>query len=106
MHFAKEFDDPDDPVRIAENMKLVKDQDKYVEYIRHVESKYDSLLPYLTAISAGLINASSCFYFCSDAKRLKLRSEIEEMNALAAAGQQTNSRYIDLTYIDAENEEE
>lgn len=78
MHFAKEFDDPDDPVRIAENMKLVKDQDKYVEYIRHVEN----------------------------AKRLKLRSEIEEMNALAAAGQQTNSRYIDLTYIDAENEEE
>ena len=28
------------------------------------------------------------------------------MNALANAGQQTNTRYVDLTYIVAENEEE
>ena len=57
LHFAKEFDDPEDPVRIAENMKLVKDQDKYVEYIRHVESKCDSLfLPFGDMFPRALFN--------------------------------------------------
>ena len=41
-----------------------------------------------------------------DSKQLRLKSQIEEMNALANAGQMTNQRYIDLTYIVAENEDE
>ena len=44
--------------------------------------------------------------FCADSKQLKLQSQIEEMNALQNAGQMTNQRYIDLTYIVAEHEEE
>jgi len=39
IHFAKEHDDPEDAVRLVNNLKLVNDHDKFVEYIRHVESK-------------------------------------------------------------------
>jgi hypothetical protein len=42
----------------------------------------------------------------TDAKRLKLDSQIDEMHALANAGQMTNHRYIELTYVVAETEEE
>ena len=39
MHFAKEHEDPDDALKLVNNMKLVNEHDKFVEYIRHVESK-------------------------------------------------------------------
>ena len=44
--------------------------------------------------------------FAADSKRLKLEGQIEEMHALANAGQMTNHRYVELTYIVAEQEEE
>lgn len=103
LHFAEDFEDPEDPIRLQRNMRLVKDQDKFVEYVCHVESKCSLIA---RSISAGSRLYSMTMSACPDAKRLKLKSEIEEMHALANAGQQTNTRYVDLTYIVAENEEE
>lgn len=110
MHFAKEHEDPDDALKLLNNMKLVNEHDKFVEYIRHVESK----LNWITRFGANYLSSPwicDSYYWPNfgsflDSKRLKYRSQIEEMHALANAGQQTNSRYVDLTYIVAENEEE
>ena len=41
-----------------------------------------------------------------DSKRLKLDNQRDEMQALALAGQMSNQRYVELTYIVAEQEEE
>lgn len=43
IHFARVHEDPEDSVRLAANLKHVNDHDKFVEYIRHVESKLASL---------------------------------------------------------------
>ena len=47
-----------------------------------------------------------CHLIITDSKRLKLESQTEEMHALANAGQMTNHRYVELTYLVAEHEEE
>ena len=39
IHFTRVHEDPEDHVRLQSNQKHVKDQDQFVEYIRHVESK-------------------------------------------------------------------
>ena len=57
---------------------MLGNNDKFVEYIRHIEN----------------------------AKHQVLHNQIEEMRQLAAAGQKSNSRYVDLTFIVNENEEE
>ena len=44
IHFSNDHEDPQDAVRLAANTKLVNDHDKYIEYIRHVESKHPSTL--------------------------------------------------------------
>ena len=62
MHFTNVYDDPEDPVRLAANMKHVNDHDKFVEYIRHVESK----------LLFHLFDTVLVLYL--DAKRLKLES--------------------------------
>ena len=59
-------------------MKFVHGHDKFIEYIRHIEN----------------------------AKHQMFHNQIEEMKQLAAAGQKSNQRFIDLTYIVNENEEE
>jgi len=48
----------------------------------------------------------SWFIFAADSKRLKLEAQNEEMLALANAGQMTNHKYVELTYLVAEQEEE
>jgi len=40
IHFTHFHEDPEDAQRLITNQKLVNDHDKFVEYIRHVESKY------------------------------------------------------------------
>ena len=57
---------------------MLGDHDKFIEYIRHIEN----------------------------AKHQMFHNQIEEMKQLAAAGQKSNQRFIDLTYIVNENEEE
>ena len=45
IHFAPHHDIPqEDAERLAANAKLLNDHDKFVEYIRHVESKSQSLI--------------------------------------------------------------
>ena len=43
VHMTKEHEDPNMGQRLAENQKLVASHDKFVEYIRHVESKFTPL---------------------------------------------------------------
>ena len=57
---------------------MLSHHDKFVEYIHHIEN----------------------------AKHQVLHNQIEEMKQLAAAGQKSNQRYHDLTYIVNESEEE
>ena len=45
IHFARVHEDPDEAMRLAANSKLVNDHDKFVEYIRHVESKCNRSSP-------------------------------------------------------------
>ena len=40
VHMTREHEDPTMGPRLAENQKLVAGHDKFVEYIRHVESKF------------------------------------------------------------------
>ena len=79
IHLASEHEDPEDAIILQRHNKMLGEHDKYIEYIRHVEN----------------------------AKQQMFRNHYEEMQALAAAGQkQSNHRYIELTYIVNENEEE
>ena len=39
MHFATHFDHPDDAAKLAANAKQIAHNDKFVEYIRHIDSK-------------------------------------------------------------------
>ena len=43
---------------------------------------------------------------CLDAKRLKVKGQIEEMVALDNAGMRTNQRFVELSYMVNEYEEE
>ena len=63
---------------LAKHNKMLSHHDKFVEYIHHIEN----------------------------AKHQVLHNQIEEMKQLAAAGQKSNQRYHDLTYIVNESEEE
>ena len=64
IHFAVEHEDPQDALRISANKKLVNDHDKYVEYIRHVESKssFQSTLSLSRAFNCH-ITEFLCFRF-------------------------------------------
>ena len=42
IHFTQEHEDPEDAQRLFENAKHVNDHDKFIEYIRHVESKSEN----------------------------------------------------------------
>ena len=43
IHFAHFHEEPDTAPRLAANQRLVSETDKFVEYIRHVESKFPLL---------------------------------------------------------------
>ena len=78
IHLTTDHLDPDEPAILARNNKMLGEHDKYVEYINHVEN----------------------------AKHNMYARHFEEMQALIAGGQKSNHRYIELTYIVNENEEE
>ena len=78
IHLTHDHLDPEDAITLQRHNKLLCDHDKYVEYITHVEN----------------------------AKHNMYRRHFEEMQALVAGGQKSNHRYIELTYIVNENEEE
>ena len=78
IHLTQEHLDPEDALTLQRHQKLLGDHDKFIEYIRHIEN----------------------------AKHQMFHNQIEEMKQLAAAGQKSNQRFIDLTYIVNENEEE
>ena len=78
IHLTNDHLDPEEPLILARHNKMLSHHDKFVEYIHHIEN----------------------------AKHQVLHNQIEEMRQLAAAGQKSNQRYHDLTYIVNENEEE
>ena len=92
MHMSNATSETTDGLKLAMHGRLVGPHDKFVEYIRHIESKLHDIY-------------SISFIFL-DAKRLKVKSQIEEMMALDNAGMRTNQRFIELSYMVNEYEEE
>ena len=56
IHFAKAHDEPGTAERLQSNMRLVGNHDKFVEYIRHVESKLDDSRPSRSCLTSEFVD--------------------------------------------------